>query len=68
MLIYRDASTALQVRLDGAAVWLSQRQIAELYGVSVPTVHEHIKALNADGEIRPEATIRPFRIVLKELS
>lgn len=66
VLIYRDASTALQVRLDGATVWLSQRQIAELYGVSVPTVNEHLKALNADGEIQLGATIRRFLIVQTE--
>ena len=66
VLIYRDASRALLVRLDGATVWLSQRQIAELYGVSVPTVNEHLKALYADEEIESEATIRQFRIVQTE--
>ena len=63
ILIYRDASTSLQVRLDGATVWLSQRQIADLYQVTVPTVNEHVKTIYADGELVPGATVRKFRTV-----
>jgi hypothetical protein len=66
MLIYRDASTSLQVRLDGATVWLSQRQIAELYQVSVPTVSEHLAALYEQRELEPGATLRKFRTVQTE--
>ena len=63
VLIYRDVSTALQVRLDGATVWLSQRQIAELYGVSVKTVSEHLSNVQSEGELEPLSTVRKFRIV-----
>jgi len=66
MLIYRDASTTLQVRLDGETVWLSQRQIAELYQVSVPTVNEHLKAIYVEQEVEAEATLRKSRIVRTE--
>jgi len=66
MLIYRDVSTTLQVRLDGETVWLSQRQIAELYQVSVKTVSEHLSNIRGDGELDPVATIRQFRIVQTE--
>jgi hypothetical protein len=66
MLIYRDASTSLQVRLDGATVWLSQRQIAELYQVSVKTVSEHLTNIHAEGELDPRATVREFRTVQTE--
>lgn len=63
MLIYQDGSLELRVRLDGQTVWLSQRQISELFQVSVKTVNEHIINIYADGELDPEATIRKFRIV-----
>jgi hypothetical protein len=66
MLIYRDASTAIQVRLDGNTVWLSQRQIAELYQVSVKTVSEHLSNIHSEGELRSTATVRQFRIVRTE--
>ena len=40
--------------------------MATLYGVSVPTVHEHIKHIYNDNELTPETTIRNFRIVQTE--
>jgi hypothetical protein len=68
LLLYRgqDERTRLEVRLSGDSVWLSQRQIAALYDVSVPTVNEHLAAAFEDGEIEPERTIRKFRIVQVE--
>lgn len=33
-LIYADGATQLQVRLEGYTVWLTQKLIAELYGVT----------------------------------
>jgi len=66
ILIYQDGSTHLQVRLDGRTVWLTQRLMAELYQVSVPTVNEHLASIYAEGELSREATIRSFRIVQRE--
>jgi len=66
ILIYNDAATRLQVRLDGETVWLSQRQIAELYQVSVPSVSEHLTAIYSDDELAPATTLRKFRTVQTE--
>jgi hypothetical protein len=44
-------------------VWLTQKMLAELYGVEVNTINEHIAKVFADQEVEPEATIRNFRIV-----
>lgn len=66
VLIYRDGATQLQVRIEGQTVWLTQRLMAELYQVSVPTVNEHLATLYGDGELAPEATIRSYRIVRSE--
>lgn len=48
------------------AVWLTQRQLAELYEVSVPTVNEHLANAYEDAKIAPERTVRNFRIVQQE--
>jgi len=66
ILIYQDGTTRLQVRLEGRTVWLSQRLIAELFQVSVPTINEHLAGIYADGELSREATLRSFRIVQTE--
>jgi hypothetical protein len=66
VLIYADGASKLQVRLDGETVWLTQRQIAELYHVSVKTANEHLLNLYAEGELEARATIRKLRIVQRE--
>lgn len=65
-LIYTDGASQLRVRLEGETVWLTQRQIAELYQVTVPTVNEHLGTIFKSGEVSPEATVRRFRIVQRE--
>ena len=54
------------VRIEDENVWLTQKLIAELFDVSVPTVNEHLKNIFADGELKENPTIRKFRIVQKE--
>ena len=61
-----DGRSRIQVRLEEGTVWLSQRLLAELYQVAVPTINEHLANLFDDGELAPEATIRKFRIVQTE--
>ncbi len=53
----------MSCRLDGDTVWLSPRQLAELYQLGVGTVNHPIKAIFAEGELSPEATLRRYRIV-----
>lgn len=68
LILFRsdDARTRIEVRLEGDSVWLSQRQMADLFDVSVPTNNEHLSGAYDDREIAPERTIRKFRIVQTE--
>jgi hypothetical protein len=61
-----DGITRLHVRLVEGTVWLTQRQLADLYQVSVPTVSEHLHNIFDEGELAPEATVRKFRTVRTE--
>ena len=65
LLLYQsdDGRARMQVRLQDGSVWLTQRQMADLYGKDVRTVNEHLQNIYEDLEITPEATIRKFRIV-----
>jgi hypothetical protein len=67
-LIYQseDGRTKLDVRLDGQTVWLSQKQLADLFGKAKGTISEHIKHIFEDGELVREATVRLFRTVQME--
>ncbi len=61
-----DHQTRIEVRLEDETVWLSQRQLAELFQKSVPTVNEHIANVYDEGELDRDATIRKSRIVQTE--
>ncbi|MBF0464189.1 MAG: virulence RhuM family protein [Nitrospirae bacterium] len=63
ILIYKDGALRLQVRLAGNTVWLTQRELAELYQTSVPNVNIHISSIFEEGELSPEATIKKYLIV-----
>lgn len=58
-----DGHAKIQVRFEEKSVWLSQKNIAELYQVSIPSINEHLTHIFEEGELAPEATIRKFRIV-----
>lgn len=61
-----DGNTKIQVRFEEKSVWLSQKSMAELYQVSVPSVNEHLAHIFEESELAPDATIRKFRIVQTE--
>lgn len=61
-----DGLARLEVRLHEGTVWLTQRQLAELYEVRVPTVNEHLRKIYGTGELDPAATIRQYLIVRTE--
>lgn len=66
VLLYEDGSTNLRVLLDGNTVWLTQRQIAELFQVTVPNVNQHLKTIYEEIELLPESTIKRYLIVQSE--
>lgn len=53
----------LEVWLEDETIWLTQAQLAELFGVKLNTINYHIKAILKSGELLAEATIRKIRIV-----
>lgn len=52
----------IRVRLEDENVWLTQKLIAELFDVSIPTVNEHLKNIFESGELDENSVIRNFRI------
>lgn len=64
ILLYQteDGQSRIQVRLEGETVWMTQKLMAELFQVAVPTINEHLKNIFSDGELAEGAVIRKFRI------
>jgi len=52
----------INVRIEDENVWLTQKLIAELFSVSIPTVNEHLKNILESHELDANSVIRNFRI------
>ncbi|WP_019531315.1 hypothetical protein [Dasania marina] len=68
ILIYENDNNAIEVQLDGAheTLWLTQKQMAELFGRDVRTINEHLRNIYKEQELTEGATIRKIRIVRAE--
>ena len=68
IVIYQteDGKTELEIKLENETIWLSQKQMAELFGVTTATINEHIKNIYKEQELEEFSTIRKFLIVQTE--
>lgn len=67
-VLYQDDSgqTNVNVRFDGDDVWLSQQQMAVLFGTTQQNVSLHINSVLEEGELPKEATHKYFLLVRQE--
>ena len=63
MLIYRsaDGNIKIDVRMGEETVWLTQDQMATLFGKAKSTINEHLKNIFSEGELVADSVIRNFR-------
>ena len=61
-----EQQDSIEMRYEEENIWLTQKMMATLYDVGLPTINEHIKKIYADSELEESATIRNFRIVQTE--
>ena len=68
ILLYKtnQGETRIEVVFNSETFWLSQKRMAELYGVDVRTVSYHLSQIYESGELKEEATIRKIGIVQME--
>jgi hypothetical protein len=60
LLIYNDGGLALQVRLDGQTVWLTQAQLSQLYQTTKQNISLHIQNILDDEELPAEAVVKEY--------
>lgn len=61
-----DGKSQIQLRAKDQTVWLSQREMAELFDVSTDNVGLHLKNIYEDGELSREATAEESSVVQTE--
>lgn len=55
-------NVSVQVQYEDGTFWLTQKRMAELFGVEVHTVNYHLKEIFQSGELQEDAVIRKIRI------
>ena len=68
LLLYTapDGDVRVEVIYQDETVWLTQKSLAELFGVKVPAVNKHLTNIYDDGELERERTISILEIVQTE--
>ncbi len=61
-----EGNVKVEVIFNDETFWLSQKRMAELFGVDIRTINEHLGNIFTSDELSESATIRKIRIVQKE--
>ena len=68
IIIFNTEDGDVQVQVDTVkeTVWMTQKGMAELFGVSVPAINQHVKNVYQEGELLEAATVKKNLIVQSE--
>jgi len=68
IILYRPNELAehIEVRFDDETAWLTQMQIAELFGTEIPAISKHINNIFKTGELDKNSTVSILEIVRQE--
>jgi len=66
VLYQPDNTVKLEVRLEDETVWLTQAQIAQLFGTEIPAISKHISNIYKTGELDKSSTVSILEIVRQE--
>ena len=61
-----DGKARVDVRVDWETVWLTQRQMAQVFDTTPENVLMHLRNVFASGELEPDATTKEFLVVRTE--
>ncbi len=66
IVVYNDGELELKISVNDETIWLTQKQIAELFCIEVHTINYHIKNIFKQNELDKNPTIRKIRVVQKK--
>ena len=55
-----------EIRYEDENIWLTQRMMAELYGVSVSAVNQHLNSVFSDGELMEDSVVKKYLITASD--
>jgi len=66
VVVYNSGEIELKVSVDDDTIWLTQKQLAEVFNVNIPAISKHIKNIYKDEELSEFSTVSKMEIVQKE--
>jgi len=68
IILYRtpDGAVKVEIRFEDETFWLTQKKLAELFGVEVQTINYHLKEIFKSGELQEDSVIRKIRITAQD--
>lgn len=60
IIIFENQEVKLEVNMKDETVWLTQTQMAQLFGKAVSTINEHIKNIYKENELEENETMTKF--------
>ena len=61
-----DGTTEIQLRQADGGFWLSQKEMAVLYQVSVPAISQHLRSVFESGELSSDSVIKSYLITAND--
>jgi len=61
-----DTPQSVEMRYEDENIWLTQKMLAALYDVEVPTINYHLKKIFEDSELNEDSVIRNFLIAASD--
>ena len=61
-----EGNIKVEVIYSGETFWLTQKRMAELFGVEVPAISKHLANIYETGELEKESTISILEMVQQE--
>ena len=66
VIVYNNGEIELKVSIENDTLWLTQKQIAEVFYVNIPAISKHINNIYEDNELSKLLTVSKMEIVQKE--
>ena len=68
MVLYHsdEGEVTIEAYIGNETMWITQKAMAELFGVNVPDISKHLKNIYNEGELKKESTVSKMEIVQEE--
>ena len=68
MVLYHsdEGDVSVDAYIKDESIWITQKAMAELFGVNVPDISKHLSNIYDEGELEKETTVSKMEIVQRE--